>query len=411
MVHDIPLLAGSHWPAEDGGPARLATCADVPGPRAGSAAATAVRHDPLCVMVVHAADGRLLLLRASMGPDGASFVEEVDPVDLTVIRSSEPLGLGPFWPGGLAALADGSCLVVQGRYAHRLSADLRVEARRELPHDASYNSFVALPDGTVVSKDLRRPGDPASTISLLDPVTLEDRGAPVELPEPCVARLSASGDDVFAVGVTALHRLRWDRRRGVLEPSADPLVYVTRDDQSFGWDPVVTDGYVWWMDNGDHTFTDGLMMLGNGVAAGPGRLWRAERHGDALASVEVCGRGAGAITNPPLVDPARGLVLAFDSANGVLAAFRTDTLASVWSTELATAQHLMLFPDTGEVLANDHEPGVGDALVVVDIETGRTRCRASIGSPAQSVVFGAPGRNRDAYYVSLSTIARVEFGD
>jgi len=146
---------------------------------------SAVRHDPLSIMVVHATGGRLLALRASLGGDTASFVEEIDPFDLSVTRSSGPLDLGPFWPGGVAALADGSCLVVQGRHAHRLAADLTLEAHRELPHDAPYNSFVVLPDFTIVTKDPRRPGEPASTVSTLDPVTLEDRASPFELPEPC----------------------------------------------------------------------------------------------------------------------------------------------------------------------------------------------------------------------------------
>ena len=112
MTQQLTVLAASHWPAEDGGPARLAACTAVPGPRARTATVTAVRHDPLFVMVVHAADGRLLALRASMGPDGSSSVEELDPLDLSPIRSSGPLELGPFWPGGIAALADGSCLAV-----------------------------------------------------------------------------------------------------------------------------------------------------------------------------------------------------------------------------------------------------------------------------------------------------------
>jgi len=180
-----PFLAPTPWPAEDGGAARLATCTDVSGPRAGSASVSAVRHDPLSIMVVHATGGRLLALRASLGGDTASFVEEIDPFDLSVTRSSGPLDLGPFWPGGVAALADGSCLVVQGRHAHRLAADLTLEAHRELPHDAPYNSFVVLPDFTIVTKDPRRPGEPASTVSTLDPVTLEDRASPFELPEPC----------------------------------------------------------------------------------------------------------------------------------------------------------------------------------------------------------------------------------
>jgi hypothetical protein len=138
-------------------------------------------------------------------------------------------------------------------------------------------------------------------------------------------------------------------------------------------------------------------------------LWRADIAGDAVASVEVCGRPAGAITNPPLIDVARRIAVAFDSANGVLAAFDADSLEVRWRIELATAQHLVLFPDTGEILANSFQPGRGDALAVVDIASGEVRFETPTESPAQSVVFCAPGRQRDAYYVSLTTVARVTF--
>ncbi len=298
---------------------------------------------------------------------------------------------------------------MQGRHAHRLDGDLHTTRTRVLPADAAHNSFVMLGDGTVATKDLRRPGELASTLSLLDPDTLEDRAAPLVLPEPSVSRLSADGELLVVVGVSALHRYGWDATRGLLVAEAAPVTYVTAANQSFGWDPVITDRHIWWMDNGDHQFVNGLTMLGNGVATGPVHLLRIGREDDDLASVEVSGLPGGAITNPPLVDLARGIVVAYDSANGVLAGFDLDTLALRWRTPLATAQHLVLHADTGEVLADEFVPGVGDGLVVVDVTNGEVRCRVPVGSPAQSVVFGAPGAASDAYYLSLSTVAHVRF--
>lgn len=400
-------LADTMWPAEDAGSARLAATT-APGPRASNGEVVAVRHDPVCVMLVHATQERLLLLRARP-MDDAQVVEELDPASLAPRRTSGDLPLGPFWPGGIAALDDGSALVVQGRHAHRLDAELHAAHTRVLPADAAHNSFVLLGDGTVATKDLRRPGEVASTLSLLDPDTLDERAAPLVLPEPSVSRLSADGELLVIVGVTALHRYGWDPTRGVLVPLTAPLPYVTSGDQSFGWDPVITDRHVWWMDNGDHRFVNGMTMLGNGVAPGPVHLFRVGREDDDLAAVEVSGLPGGAITNPPLVDTERGIVVAYDSANGVLAGFDVDTLERRWRTELATAQHLMLHRDTGEVIADEFVPGVGDGIAVVDVTTGDVRCRVPVGSPAQSVVFGAPGAERDAYYVSLSTVARVRF--
>lgn len=404
-----PHLAATPWPAEDGGPRRQQVAHGLGGPAASAGRLAAVRQAPLTVMVLLAPGGRVLVLRATIGPDAASWVEEVDPRTLVELGRSPDLPLGPFWPGGAAVLADGGVLVVQGRWAHRLAPDLSVVAARELPVDAPHNSFVLLGDGTVATKDLQRPDGPASTLRLLDPDTLADRGAPVALPEPSVARLSAADDDLVVVGTSAVHRLRWDGAAGVLAPVADPARYLVHEGQSFGWDPVLAAGATWFLDNGDHTFERSLSMLGNGVATGPVRLWRLDDATGALTSVEVSGQASGAVTNPPLVDEGRGLALAYDSANGTLAAFATDDLALVWRRPCNTGQHLRLHPDTGEVVADDHDPALGDVLVVLDVATGAERVRVPVESPAQSVVFGAPAWDGAAYYASLSTLARVEW--
>ncbi|QGG94323.1 hypothetical protein [Actinomarinicola tropica] len=406
-----PQLAATPWPAEDGGPRRQQRPHGIPGPRAGRAELAASRLAPLSIMAVLAPDDRVLLLRREIGDDGPTWVEEIDPDSLEPVRRSPDLPTGPFWPGGMAVLADGAIVVVQGAWAHRLAPDLSVVRARRLPVDAPHNSFVVLDDGSLATKDLQRPGGPPSTLSILDPVTLEDRAAPLVLPEPSVARLSADGSTIVVVGVTALHRLAWEPAAGTLAPAAPSVTYLDDEVHSFGWDPVVDAGAIWWMDGGDHTFAEGMTMLGNGVAPGANRLWRFPLDGAAPAWVEISGRPGGAVTNPPIVDPTRGLVVAYDSANGVAAAFDVDDLSPRWRTELRTAQHLVLFPDTGELIADDHDPATGDALVVVDVATGGVRTRCAVGSPAQSVVFGAPGTRRDHYFVSLSTVARVTFHD
>jgi hypothetical protein len=362
---------------------------------------------------------RLLVLRNSVGDQGRSWVEQLDPLTLEVRHRSPDLDLGPFWPGGFGVLADGAVLVVQGRHVHRLDADLQPVASRSMAVAAPHNSFVVLADGSVATKDLQRPDGPASTLSVLDPVTLDDRCPPLMLPEPSVARLSADGNDVVVVGVDSLLRVTWEPDTGGLGLDPDSTVrYRTRPDQSFGWDPVVDAGAVWWLDNGDHTYNNGLTFLGNGVAEGPVRLWRVTMRPDGqgwdpatVASVEICGAPAGVVTNPPLVDPSRNLAVGYDSANGVLAAFSADALELQWRIPLNTSQHLVLYPDTGELVANDHDPASGDALVVIDIRDGTVRTRTAVDSPTQSPVFGCPGVGRDFIYVSLSTIARVAFDD
>ena len=403
-----PHLAATPWPAEDGGPRRLARPVGLAGPAAQSAALAVSVLSPITVMALQAPGGRLLVLRNTVGADGVSWVAELDPLTLDEIGRSEDLPLGPFWPGGMAVLGDGSVVVAQGRYVHRLGSDLVRQASRRMDVEAPHNSFVVLADGSVATKDLQFPDGVASTLSILDPVTLADRCAPLVLPEPSVARLAADGNDVIVVGVDAMYRVRWSPGTGLLEVVGDALTYRTRSDQSYGWDPVVGDDAVWWLDNGAHNFPDGMTMLGNAGSAGPVRLWRATEEGT-LDSVEVCGSGAGAVTNPPLVDDGRRIVVGYDSANGVMSAFDSVTLAPLWSRALRTSQHLVLYPDTGEVVANDHDPGAGDALVVVDITSGDVAARVPVDSPAQSVVFGCPGLYDDFIYVSLSSVARVVF--
>jgi hypothetical protein len=407
-----PHLAATPWPAEDGGPRRQQRPSGIAGPAARSARLAAVRQAPIAVMAVLAPDDTVLVLRNTVGAGAVSWVESIHPESLEQCRRTPDLPLGPFWPGGLAVLADGAVVVVQGRYATRLAPDLSIERSRELPVDAPYNSFVVLADGSLATKDLQRPEGPSSTLSILDPVTLEDVIAPHPIGEPSVARLTADGNDIVVVGVSRLRHLNWDPDTSSLRPRHDlDKPYLVHEGQSFGWDPVVDADAVWWMDNGDHTFQNGLTMLGNGVAPGPVRLWRAGLDGGPATSAEISGQPGGAVTNPPVVDPERGLAIAYDSANGVLAAFSTSDLSPSWRSRVNTSQHLVLFPDTGELIVNDYDPRTGDALALIDVSDGSMCARVGVESTAQSVVFPAPGSRRDAYYVSLSTIARVVFDD
>ena len=49
-----------------------------------------------------------------------------------------------------------------------------------------------------------------------------------------------------------------------------------------------------------------------------------------------------------------------------------------------------------------------DDVLVVDIETGNERARASVPSMFQSVLFPAPGFGRDLYWCTFSTIAHLQ---
>jgi hypothetical protein len=395
-------------------------------------------------MVVLREPGEVYALRHSFGrrmleDEVTAWVERIDPRTLGVLERSPELSAGPVWPGGLAAHANGSLICVFGRWCHRLAPDCTVLARRELPQPRPYNSFVILGDGTIATKDFDRTLTHRARLSLLDPETLEPRCAEVELPESVIARLSCDRNTLYVVGATTVHRYVWDGK--VLERDAGwSLRYLDRPDQSYGWDPVIEGDQLWFLDNGEHTYT--TSMLDAGVAGGPVRLARV-----ALADaadhdlVEVSGSPRGAVTDPPLYDPDRQIALGYDSANAELAAWRLTRggLERLWQRRLGHAAHMIRYPATGEVVVGDFHDGFPrmrsprlralatrggglatnarfrafaarrsrEDVVVLDIETGAEKARATVPSMFQSVLFPAPGWERDFYWCTFSALARV----
>ena len=137
--------------------------------------------------------------------------------------------------------------------------------------------------------------------------------------------------------------------------------------------------------------------------------------------------------------------MAYDSGNAVIRAWRLagDDLVPLWRLDgLAHAGHLILYPDTRELVVGDWRgPELlrsravrpltraigsfvprsrlasslavargGDELVVLDLDTGAEKARVAVPSPIQGFLFPAPGFERDVYYQSLTTIARVAAG-
>ena len=368
------------------------------------------RFAPAVTMAVGSDDGSLFLLRHTAGDDSVAYVEHIDPVTLEPVTRSVDLPGGPVWPGGLGVLDDGSLLVVFGNHAHRLAPDLSVVAVRELPRTRPYNSFVPLADGHVVTKDFggSRPGlrvapadrEPCELL-VLEPDELEivDR---LTLPEASIARLSADGDTVYVVGDTSLLRVHWDGGRLALDDGFH-APYRTIDGQTYGWDCVIAAGAAWFLDDGEGSETFDGTLRGHGVSTAPLHIIRVDLASGEVTTVEVCGRPGGLIANPPVVDEARGVVVGYDSGNGVLAAFDLDGLGPRWTRDQDHASHLLLYGDTGELVTGD-----GTDVVVLDIATGRELLRADSGSPMQSVLFPCPGLARDFYVTSLSTISRCQ---
>jgi hypothetical protein len=448
-------MTGAYWPrpwtCEDGGPRRWGSASPQPGLGIlpGEKLELAAVRDAFATdLLVRREPGELYALRHDIPIRGAQstpvegWVERLDPDTLATTASTPRLPGGAYWPGGIAAHANGDLHMVFGRWAHRLSSDLDVLASHRLPVARPHNSFVVLDHGELITKDCDAPaGREPSTVSALDPETLQPVAPPLRLPEPSIARLASDGESVIAVGTTIVFRLRLDRDAGriVIDDRWQPR-YGPAAERSYGWDPVIADEHVFWMDNGRNR-TD-RTMLGSGEQASPVRLWWARRDDGVVRSVEISGLPYGTESNPPGWDPEGRVVVAYDAGNAVVRAWRLrdDELDDLWRRDrLAHAGHLIIYPDTRELVVQDwHDSpalrrrfvrpltrGFGqlfagsatarraslrfghDRLIVLDLDTGEEKGSVDVPSPSQAFLFPAPGFGRDVYYQSLTTIARI----
>jgi hypothetical protein len=120
---------------------------------------------------------------------------------------------------------------------------------------------------------------------------------------------------------------------------------------------------------------------------------------------------------PPLYDPERRILVAYDMLNGKVGAWRFDGPGSfepLWQHDWRCSVQMILYADTGELVLEDGARLMGpggaadSTIVVVDIETGVERGRAPCGAPALGGMFFCPGFERDLYAASSSgAIARI----
>src|ERR1035437_6276849 len=211
----------SPWPAEDGGPRRSQAPSEVQGLgiRPDERLVTAAVRDAFATtMVVLREPGEVFALRHTLGrrplrDPSTGWVERIDPITLAAVGRSPDLAAGPFWPGGIAGHANGSRHGVYGRFCDRPSAPLKLRASRRLPQPRPYNSFVVLADGTLAMKDIDRARRHPARLTLLDPEPLAPRCPDLHLPESVVARLSADGDSLYAIGERTVYPHRWEGDR------------------------------------------------------------------------------------------------------------------------------------------------------------------------------------------------------
>ena len=440
------------WTCEDGGPRRLCRPEGQNGLgiRPNENLILAASRDAFASdMVIRREPGELYALRHTipagdpLAGDVEGWVEKLDPETLEPTASSTPHPSGRYWPGGVAAHANGDIYMVFGTAAPRLTPGLETIVTRTLPVSRPYNSFVILDSGQLVTKDCDAPrGLANSTVSVLDPGTLESVTAEFELPEPSIARLASDGRSVIAVGTETVFRLAIDLDGGRIEiDDAWRPRYGPSAGRGFGWDPVIADDHVFWMDQGRNSVD--WTMVGTGSDPDPVRLWWCRRDdAGSIRSVEISGLPFGTESNPPAWDPIGGVVVAYDAGNAVIRAWRLvgDELEPLWRRDgFAHAGHLIVFPDTRELVVQDYRdlafrrtplarkalwsalrrlgrsrlmrraalPLGSDSVVVLDLDTGEERGRIRVPSSSQAFLFPAPGFDRDLYYLSMTTIARV----
>jgi hypothetical protein len=375
---------------------------------------TTTRNTLMSTMTVLGAPGEVFLmthsvLRAKLGLPTTACIERIDPISLKTLHRSPRLAGGPMWPGGMAVHRNGDLYVVYGRYLHRLNRTCEVLGSMRLPIHAPYNSFVVLANGLLVTKNLS--DQVVARLTVVDPYRLQRATSDMDCPEPSIARLSAIGNTVYVVGVRSIFRYHWSDALGRLVFDADwRHDYIAGTQQSYGWDVVLDGQHAWFMDNGKHRYLH--KMIGAGVHRTPNRLIRVSLTDAADAqALEVCGLSGGSITNPPLYDLQRHIVLGYDSANRYLQAWHFDaalrSLTPIWHKEaFGCASHMVLFGDTGEVAVNDYRR-YGEEVVLLDITTGAEKGRARIGGFNQGVVFPSTGWNRDFYWSSMTKVARI----
>jgi hypothetical protein len=412
----IPGYWPSPWPGECGGPRRQKLSA-APGLdlRPDEQLVSTVRHTGTGrwpVMFVRRDEGELFLQGSHHGSPADGWLERVDPVALEPVAASPMLPSGGHsWCGGVAVHANGDLYMVNGRYVHRLDPGCRVIAARELPLDAPHNGLLVMPDGNIVTKNLQREDDLPCTLSVLEPDRLE-LVSQLVLPVPSMGRLCANrgnaGDVIYVASGRHVHRLHYTGGRLTVDKPWRADYSVKGADQSPAWDPCLGSGNLWLQDMGR---PPGWRSL---AATAPLRVYRFPLQGPNHREVLVpFGETSAFSPGPALFDPDRGVLVAYDFANGRTGAWRWTEdrgLDHIWTRSIRSGNQPFAYRDTRELVTEDAAappaarpdgaPANGD-VVILDLDTGHEKGRATLGAPAGYGMFFCPGLHRDLYAVSL----------
>ena len=461
----------SAWPTECGGNRRQKAAVGRLEASEGTASVVTRRNGRWNVMFVEREPDQWYLggtMPAFSGPEPYGWVERLDLSEGgSGVEALEPEAVSPrlpcgshVWCGSTLVHANGFIYNVNGSYLHKLDPlDLSVLAERRLPVNRSHNGMLALRDGTILTKDLRLEGQGGTTLTRLEPESLELTGEPLVLPEGSMGRIAADLVDVegaptelvYVPGTEHVWRLIVSDFNGSGFSGADdgcgleidrswrPRYRVHRDRFGLAWDCCISGGSCWIMDcgdvqsvraihgaepNGRFSHPPGRKLSWRRPAPWPGaqRLLRVSLACDQnLEAIEPFGIPGGGIIAPPVhvpeVAPGIDMVIAWDSINGGLAGVEIDCdnpteMTVAWRLDLRPSMQPVVYPESGELVINDFTAGANgqppsDDLVVVDIATGSLLDRVATGSRVANGMFLSAAGDGRVLYASTTAVAMV----
>ena len=427
----LPGYFDSAWPVECGGNRRQKAATGKLLSKNSKTEMISTVSDKWNVMVIQREKNEFFLggtMPYFNGPKPYGWVQKINSDSLEVLNESPQLPCGDHvWCGAIAAHENGSIIKVNGSFMHVLSPECEVILEKELPINQAHNGLLILSDGTIVTKDCRLENQQNSTITRLDPNTLELLHEPFALPEGSMGRIASDlnddGEFIYIPGIERIWRIKVLPDALELDEDWQPQYRNANQSQGLAWDGCISEGSLWVMDNGDIESVRSIYGVNpNGRVAenthlswrnpapwkGRQRLIKFDLISGEKTSIEPFDKEGGGIIAPPVNVPEYEMCIAWDSINGGLAGISTTDrkLAVSWQLDMRSTMQPVIFPESGELVINNFENGE-DELIVVDIATGELLSRAKVNARLANGMFLTPGFNRDIFYCTTGTFSKV----
>ena len=427
----LPGYFDSAWPVECGGNRRQKAATGKLLSKNSKTEMISTVSDKWNVMVIQREKNEFFLggtMPYFNGPKPYGWLQKINSDSLEVLNESPQLPCGDHvWCGAIAAHENGSIIKVNGSFMHVLSPECEVILEKELPINQAHNGLLILSDGTIVTKDCRLENQQNSTITRLDPNTLELLHEPFALPEGSMGRIASDlnddGEFIYIPGIERIWRIKVLPDALELDEDWQPQYRNANQSQGLAWDGCISEGSLWVMDNGDIESVRSIYGVNpNGRVAenthlswrnpapwkGRQRLIKFDLISGEKTSIEPFDKEGGGIIAPPVNVPEYEMCIAWDSINGGLAGISTTDrkLAVSWQLDMRPTMQPVIFPESGELVINNFENGE-DELIVVDIATGELLSRAKVNARLANGMFLTPGFNRDIFYCTTGTFSKV----